>query len=153
MFLPETREKIELGRKFGGDPPNSANRSWCQEVGQMSRVFQVQAPLVGLRSKTSLYRYDALLTSAGKSGRLACKKRVRRDALLTSAGKSERLACKKRVRRDALLTSADVALRAVKPTLNRYRRVATVSCPSGTKYILPIETLLKLTLLSTNRAT
>ena len=53
-------------------------------------------PLVGLRSKTSLYRYDALLTSAGKSGRLACKKRVRRDALLTSA---------------------DVALRAVKPTL------------------------------------
>src|SRR5580693_6868758 len=56
-------------------------------------------PLVGLRSKTSLYRYDALLTSAGKSGRLACKKRVRRDALLTSA---------------------DVALRAVKPTLYRY---------------------------------
>ena len=42
-FLPETSEKIELGRKFGGDPPNSANRSWCQKVGQMSRVFQVQA--------------------------------------------------------------------------------------------------------------
>jgi chorismate-pyruvate lyase len=40
--LPETSEKIELGRKFGGDPPNSANRSWCQKVGQMSRVFQVQ---------------------------------------------------------------------------------------------------------------
>ena len=28
-------------------------------------------PLVGLRSKTSLYRYDALLTSARKSERLA----------------------------------------------------------------------------------
>jgi hypothetical protein len=30
-----------------------ANRSWCQKVGQMSRVFQSR-PLVGLRSKTSL---------------------------------------------------------------------------------------------------
>jgi hypothetical protein len=93
-------------------------------------------PLVGLRSKTSLYRYDALLTSADKSGRLACKKRVRRDALLTSAGKSERLACKKRVRRDALLTSADVALRAVKPTLNRYFVPGYYrAVPSGTKPI------------------
>src|SRR5580700_9474774 len=52
---------------------------------------------------------------------------LRRDALLTSARKSERLACKKRVRRDALLTSADVAFRAVKPTLNRYSCLATIS--------------------------
>src|ERR1700722_57004 len=43
-----------------------ANRSWCQKVGQMSRVLLVR-PLVGLRSKTSLTRYQGLPSVSPKN--------------------------------------------------------------------------------------
>ena len=82
-------------------------------------------------------RRDALLTSAGKSGRVSLRKRVRRDALLTSARKSGRLACKKWVRRDALLTSAGIALRAVKPKLYRYEHLFSVVSRSSSAFRIP----------------
>jgi hypothetical protein len=43
------------------------------------------------------------------------------------------------LRRDALLTSADVAFRAVKPTLNRYSCLATISLSLRDKSHSPIE--------------
>jgi hypothetical protein len=39
---PEGPRKLKLSCPFGPGRMTGANRSWCQKVGQMSQVFQVQ---------------------------------------------------------------------------------------------------------------